>query len=1766
MTRMFDHAKPDNHRPEPLPADDLKAHAQAALANAVDAHRKNLKTYESLRNLNEVIGTEYGDRVLYELIQNAHDAHRPDDKGRIAIRLVIRSELEGDLYIANGGTGFRREDVKAIENIGVTAKEIGKGIGHKGLGFRSIETLTDDVRIFSRRGREKTDRFDGYCFRFAQEQEIKSMVRTTGVDAATAREVAKVLPRYLVPCPLHKQPDAVISYARRGYATVIVAPMRTAEAVDLAERQVRALADLDVPLLLFLDRIAECRIDIETPNRSGYRRRLQRRQIEMSDVPGLPGYRIHEVRVRKDRRFLVVRREVDKDRVLDAVQRSISKAPQIKRWMDWEGQPVVSVAVGLSAGAVTEGRIYNFLPMEKTAGSPLKGYLDAPFFTEIDRRNADFDLPLNEILMKAAAEACAATALFVSKHDKNIPRSAVVDLIAWTGEHGEKLDDAFEEAGGSLGDAPIIPTIAVEGRKSWTSLSEVSIWPEGTFSLLNEKEVAKHAGAQLVSDELDNCRRERLEEVADRLDLSLSPASEQLAIWSECFAQSLLDRQAAPRTWSRFYEDLNRLFSAPYKEMSALSGKAVLLDQSKKLRRAGGHNGTSGSGVFARGEASKGKRARDNVPFPPYTLARRYRFLDEKIRLQRQTLNAFIEADLIREYDPVEALAGLKSALGGKANEKRRKDALYWAFKVWRTAGADIEKVLKGAELHVPTLIGWRAAAQVAFSSSWTPLGRTHQNFLVETAEISPDCQRAWDLLLVGFDDWPVSDGGTKSKWIEFLKLLGVDDGLRAVPAQIQGRDQGWGWGHLLSVGHTDEGLDKDWCAEVENTSFQHPSTEYRKKGKAWRLPGQIEHERLPETAKKAFSELVFKHLEAHGTEFLTFKVGRFERGPRQQDECVLPTPIAAFLRSKRWISATTREGECFRKVNECWAARTKQGSPPQFLNCVPDVVRDLIEDNQDFANLVFGNQFGLRDWQSKDTAIERLKELASVAAELASHERSAFRREYQRAWLDAVETGIPLPASLALAVDRSGKLETLSGDAVGKPSVIVTEPAQWFEAEILPSVKWALLEVGVASAGKVTELLDATGMFTPRRLDGTDVRLLVDGERFVPRASDPRLVDGDLNWLPEVVILGHELLGEQLERGIPRTTIERKLQAIRIKHCKEILWVVDEDELSQDVCAFEDTELPTLILSDRLRIDWKTLATKLSREISKLIDGRLRFLEPLLLRLTLDQATVTLEAPTDEALRKALRCNDRKLQDLRAELRTDLGHILHLLMPVVAYFKDVTLAGQLENSANRSGAAFDVSQWLGSQFVDVRFTSQELVDACQRASDRAALQRELSLDYEKFNRVLLELGESPLSNEAALRSLYEGYLGQMRSEIIDRLRRHYAADFRNAHDLTTYMDRKTLKFLEFDPQWILTKETLEYEVVEQHVSRLLSEILGEDKRYDLQPLDPLIERNRKLIRKFAASAISVVGAWCHRNHVPVPEPWQNENPQSVTGRLENTGFFDFEPIVADQAPSLCRRATCWPDGMPETLDSAVLGLDQTEVDEEKKRRERERERKEIERRNIKFGGQLLDIGTPSFAVTLQQLLDDSVIKDAAWFERCRQRTKLAEFDTAYQSKSGGGGHGRKQRRRRQPTDDQRQVMGLAGEYRAFQFLRRRYSEFFDESCWISKNRAHLFGGDEGDDTAGYDFCVTTPQAKWLYEVKSSLEDTGEFELTANEMRVASSVSKDRSRRYRILYVPFVLSPDRWFVLELPNPMREATRNRFKEVGRGSVRFKFERI
>lgn len=1753
-------------------AEELDGQVSSVLEHAVDAHQRDLKVYQSLQNLNEVIGTEYGDRVLYELIQNAHDAHRSGGDGQIAIHLVIHSDSEGVLYIANGGDGFRSKDVEAIRNLAISAKEVGEGIGNKGLGFRSIEAITNDVRIFSRRGPGPSDRFDGYCFRFAEASEIEGILQAKGYDAITSEAVARTIPRYLIPRPVLDQPEEISRYARRGYATVIAAPLRTEEAVALVSSQVEALASSDTPLMLFLDRISEIRIDVERPGQEADRRRLYRRQSELGGVLSRPRTRMFQVDVGEGQSFLVVRRVVEKERVLDAVRGSLQAAPQLKRWLNWEGEPVVSVAVGLSQAAVAKGCLYNFLPMGEKAPSPLIGYLDAPFFADIDRRSANLGLPLNSMLMTAAAETCVAAALTLSGSDIPMPEHVVFDLIAWTGNEAGKIKDAFKEVGSSLVDARVIPATADKGMRAWSSLAEIKIWPNGPFSVLKGGEVAKHVGAQLVSNKLDHIRIERLKEIAERNYQRLNASGVILAKWAAAFAQKLTARKVSHRIWTGYYNDLPQVFEASGADLKCLNGKAIIYDQKGRLRPAGGHDDETLPGAYVRSDPARGGKKKTRAPLLPYKLARRYCFLNEKVHLQHETLEAFIKAGLVKKYDPVEALVGLKSAMGKTAKPERWEQALVWAFRAWQAAGGPFEEELPTAGLHVPTPSGWQPTVNVSFSSSWTPIGKTLENFLIEAAEYSQDCRLAHDLLLVNTQQWPEPVQDEKKTWVRFLKLIGVADGLRPVPAQLKCRGTPSGlWQRLIWSGNDAEGLDKDWCLEVANISFSHPYTDYEMKGEASRLPGQIENDSLPGNAREAFCDLVFKYLKANGTDHFQFEVGRFDRYVRDWDTRKLPTPLATFLRSKSWLAAATEEGLTFRRPGDCWGARVRRGGPPKFVLRIPESIVDFSEDDV-LADLVFSSDLGLRDWQNRTTAIARLCDLANLAEGLSGSERAKFWPEYRGAWQDLLETEMTLPGTLSLAVTRRGQLERLSGNPDSPPSVIVTEDAQRFDARMLSSAGLAVLEVGPVAIERIVALLADTGAFSARRLDGIG-RLLVDGEPFFPQESDPLLGEVGLDWLPEIIVIGHELLGEQLERGIQRATIDRRARAIRVRRCKTITLVVDNVEVSPHEplqwYAFEHEELPTLIVTHGLTLNWKTLASKLSGGLSRLIDARLRSLERLLLRLCVEQAEDgVLAAPSDEALAHALGCGVQTIQDHRAALRTDLEHILHLLIPVVAYSGGVALARQFQADADRAGTKFDMRNWLESHIRGQDQSPDLLIEACEHAGNRAELRKQLDLDYERFNGALVDLGEVPLSNEGELRRVYEAYLGQMRPKILDRLRRYHAGDFHEGHDLSLYVERKSLSFLEFNPGWILTRDTLTPDEVEKHVSALLAEALGDDTVVELGTFKSVIDTNRKLVGKFVMEAMPIVSVWCRQNEVLLPQPWQQGEAQTVVWHLEDKGLLDFVLLEPWALPTFCDRAGCWPDGMPEALDGNVLGLSKGDVEVEQRLRENERQKLEIERRSIQFAGQELDTGDPKYIGQLQGLAGEYLARDESWFERSRKRIRLVEFESSGQPSAGAGGggkHGGERRRERQLTEPQRQAMGFAGEWLAFEYLRRRHPDFVDETCWVSSNRARVFGGDKGDDTAGFDFRVKTPKADWLYEVKSTMEDGGEFELTANEMRVASRASKDSSRRYRILYVPYVLSPDKWYVLELPNPMGEATRNRFKTVGRGSVRLRFER-
>jgi hypothetical protein len=131
---------------------------------------------DSMRELTEVAASLYDERVITELIQNAYDGSSGTEEAEILVRIDLRSGDHGTVYVANNGTGFTPEDVDAIVNPTLSNKRPGRSIGHKGLGFRGVDLVTNYPRIYSMDGPGKRGArwFDGFCFSFARPEDERA--------------------------------------------------------------------------------------------------------------------------------------------------------------------------------------------------------------------------------------------------------------------------------------------------------------------------------------------------------------------------------------------------------------------------------------------------------------------------------------------------------------------------------------------------------------------------------------------------------------------------------------------------------------------------------------------------------------------------------------------------------------------------------------------------------------------------------------------------------------------------------------------------------------------------------------------------------------------------------------------------------------------------------------------------------------------------------------------------------------------------------------------------------------------------------------------------------------------------------------------------------------------------------------------------------------------------------------------------------------------------------------------------------------------------------------------------------------------------------------------------------------------------------------------------------------------------------------------------------------------------------------------------------
>jgi hypothetical protein len=457
------------------------------------------------------------------------------------------------------------------------------------------------------------------------------------------------------------------------------------------------------------------------------------------------------------------------------------------------------------------------------------------------------------------------------------------------------------------------------------------------------------------------------------------------------------------------------------------------------------------------------------------------------------------------------------------------------------------------------------------------------------------------------------------------------------------------------------------------------------------------------------------------------------------------------------------------------------------------------------------------------------------------------------------------------------------------------------------------------------------------------------------------------------------------------------------------------------------------------------------------------------------------------------------------------------------------------------------------------------ILTVIDETEDQRTIRGRLGFDFAAYNRTLTELGYPLLNDEADFRRLFAVFLAELTPSLQDRLRRRFVAIWRNGGDLAEYVALRPLDFIAFDPSWPLEREDIDLAFVTSHALASIEARLGADDLSVVLPaLDVVAANNRKSLASRYGRLASLIRAWCRESGMARPAFMETADPQPLVRALDQAGLIDFEALNPGQLPALLRRVNAWPVGMPlsEVLDE--LGLSEADLQHEEREARKARREAELARRTIEFSGHPLDTGSEDFGFLFEQLADAALAEGSEWFSRSQPPRLTLQEQPDEERRRTGARSGKGGEWRNQPPDAVRKAMGAASEWLAREYLRRRHPKEMTDACWVSSNREAFCTGAPGDDSLGYDFRVETARHEYLYEVKSAMDEGGEFELTARELEVAGSASLDRKRRYRILYVPYVFDPKRWRVLPLLNPVGSKTRNRFRVVRSGSVRYRFE--
>ncbi|GAA4598073.1 hypothetical protein GCM10023194_74650 [Planotetraspora phitsanulokensis] len=325
----------------------------------------------------------YGDRQIYELVQNGADELRNDPGGEIAVVLTGTH-----LYCANQGTAMTPEGADTILRMGVSRKRGGQ-IGRFGVGVKSVLSVTDVPEFFSR----EDDKSFGFDREWA-ELEIRQ-IQPAAPETPVLR-IARPLDRNRAAAT-----DAILKELLSWATTVVRLPLKPAAVARLA----KDIDDFPAEFSLFSPHVGTVTLEKRLSGQVSKRQIFQQTNGDRRALQ-----KLLSVGGREERE------ETDEWRVFTRVYRPSSKA--LEEAGELHDRPEIDVAWAVpdvEGRAAGRGQFWAYFPTNYT--TTLRGIVNAPWKTSEDRQNLYAGNQFNEELIAEVADLVVSSFPLLARTD-----------------------------------------------------------------------------------------------------------------------------------------------------------------------------------------------------------------------------------------------------------------------------------------------------------------------------------------------------------------------------------------------------------------------------------------------------------------------------------------------------------------------------------------------------------------------------------------------------------------------------------------------------------------------------------------------------------------------------------------------------------------------------------------------------------------------------------------------------------------------------------------------------------------------------------------------------------------------------------------------------------------------------------------------------------------------------------------------------------------------------------------------------------------------------------------------------------------------------------------------------------------------------------------------------------------------------------------------------------------------------------------------------